>query len=774
MWSSIENLKENLNKIALDVHEDYDDEDEEALHSYGSANNVGGRRSSRSASRYQISNGIESPAHHEVSIKHPNFTGMIERYKAEIKKLQESESDIKALSVNYAALLRDKEDQISRLNQENGSLKQSLTSTSAALKEARTSIFRKSNNNAIKGNNDQSPNRLQKSVSLSKGRGLMSNGKGKDTDSKLKEKDLADMLEDRTKSLAAVQAKELAKEREKFRELQLSLQGIYYHSLLIASFLSLISSILTHLNSSEERKRSESFKEELESLRLDKNKTSLEISKVHSELDEKLLEINHLQMKLNDQQSHAVGTAMEHLKEVNKALERENSELKLKRTELEAAWEESRRPNSRKVFPDTTEALTRYPSSLDKKETEKEEMEQSLQRLETDLKDAQRERDKARKELKRLKQHLLEKEMEESEKMDEDSQLIEELRQTNQYQRSQISQLEKTLKEAMSSQEDNRMSNDNQIRNLKETIDDLNQKLTNCLRTIESKNVELLNLQTALGQYYAEIEAKEHFERELAVAKDEQTKLYGRLKVGILLSFSFVACDLPYPYRSNAILMLLKDADERLESSDREKEDITSKLLQAEKVAAEWKNRVTKVEEDNAKVRRVLEQSMTRLNRMSMESDNLVDRRIVVKLLVTYLQKNHSKEVLDLMVRMLGFSEEDKERIGVAQQGGGKGVVRGVLGFPGRFVGGILGGKTAGSHANAASDNHSFADLWVDFLLKDAEERERREAEEAAAATEAKQDSEKTRQDGSLSDSEYSTVPLRSSDINQRLSRVLP
>lgn len=57
------------------------------------------------------------------------------------------------------------------------------------------------------------------------------------------------------------------------------------------------------------------------------------------------------------------------------------------------------------------------------------------------------------------------------------------------------------------------------------------------------------------------------------------------------------------------------------------------------------------------------------------------------------------------MVRMLGFSEEDKERIGVAQQGGGKGVVRGVLGFPGRFVGGILGGKPVDSHANTASDN---------------------------------------------------------------------
>ncbi|CAH8269396.1 unnamed protein product [Arabidopsis lyrata] len=710
MWSSIENFKENLHKIALDVHEDDDEEDD--LQSYGYANGVSesdrrkssGFRSSRSA----ISNGIESPAHHEI-----------ERYKAEIKKLQESEADIKALSVNYAALLREKEDQISRLNQDNGSLKQYLTSTSAALKEARTDISRGSNNYAIKGNNDQSPNnRLHKSVSYLKSPNHMSNGKGKDTDSYIKEKDLADTLEDRTKSMAAVQAMELAKEREKLRDLQLSLQ--------------------------EERKRSESFKEELESMRLDKNKTFMEISKMRSELDAKLLEIKHLQMKLNGRESHAIGNAMEHLKEVNKALENENNELKLKRSELEAALEESRKPTSSKVFPDATETRTRHPSTLDKEKPEsfpgKEEMEQSLQRLEMDLKETRRERDKARQELKRLKQHLLEKETEESEKMDEDSRLIEELRQTNEYQRSQISQFEKSLKQAIANQEDNRLSNDNQIRKLKETVEDLNQKLTNCLRTIESKNVEILNLQTALGQYYAEIEAKEHFERELMMAKDELMKLSARLK----------------------------DSDERLESSNKEKEDVTSKLLHAEKVAAEWKNRVSKVEEDNAKVRRVLEQSMTRLNRMSMESDYLVDRRIVIKLLVTYFQKNHNKEVLDLMVRMLGFSEEDKERIGAAQ--GGKGVVRGVLGFPGRFVGGILGGKSAESHANAASDNQSFADLWVDFLLKDAEERERREAEEAAA-NKAKQDSERTRQDAALYDSEFSTVPLRSSENNQRLSR---
>lgn len=34
-------------------------------------------------------------------------------------------------------------------------------------------------------------------------------------------------------------------------------------------------------------------------------------------------------MKMSGQESHAVGTAMEHLKETNKALEKENNELKV-------------------------------------------------------------------------------------------------------------------------------------------------------------------------------------------------------------------------------------------------------------------------------------------------------------------------------------------------------------------------------------------------------------------------------------------------------------
>lgn len=73
-------------------------------------------------------------------------------------------------------------------------------------------------------------------------------------------------------------------------------------------------------------------------------------------------------------------------------------------------------------------------------------------------------------------------------------------------------------------------------------------------------------------------------------------------------------------------LCILQDADQQAELSKREKEEILAKLSQTERMLAEGKARVNKLEEDNSKLRRALEHSMTRLNRMSMDSDYLVDR----------------------------------------------------------------------------------------------------------------------------------------------------
>ena len=47
---------------------------------------------------------------------------------------------------------------------------------------------------------------------------------------------------------------------------------------------------------------------------------------------------------------------------------------------------------------------------------------------------------------------------------------------------------------------------------------------------------------------------------------------------------------------------------------------------------------------------------MKRINLLNSDSGAMVDRRIVVKLLVTYFQRGQSPEILDLMSRMLGLT----------------------------------------------------------------------------------------------------------------------
>uniref|UniRef100_A0A6N2MDP2 GRIP domain-containing protein n=2 Tax=Salix viminalis TaxID=40686 RepID=A0A6N2MDP2_SALVM len=687
MWSSIANLKQNLEKIALDVHDDNED-----LEIYASTNgydlSVSDRRNShrfahsKSVSPSPIANGDDSPYNFEI-----------EQYKAQIKRLQESEAEIKALSVNYAAILKEKEDQISRLNQENGSLKQNLGATKEALNVSRNEHLRASTS-IIKQSGEQSPKRPHKPATQAKirggnqiqngvfpkhdgmGNGILNDVQPDVIQSKLetkKDKELADLLEEKNRSLSAMKATleleikelrtELEKERSKSAKIQIKLQ--------------------------EEQSINKSFQDELRILNMDHHKTSVDVSKIHNELNDKTSEIRRLQIELSRREDEDPNVSLKSLKGVIATLEKENANLKMAKIELEAALKRSKNSSPNKTSPDGEVDSTTSPR--------KEEMELLLQKLEGDLKETRHEKDKALQQLARLKQHLLEKESEESEKMDEDSKIIEELRQSNEYQKAQILHLEKALKQAIAGQEEVRMMNSNEIQKSKEMIEDLNKKLANCMSTIESKNVELLNLQTALGQYFAEVEAKEYLEQQLALTREESAKRF----------------------------QLLKEAEIGIQESKREKEEILAKLSDVERKFAEGKSRVNKLEEDNAKLRRAVEQSMSRLNRMSMDSDFLVDRRIVIKLLVTYFQRNYSKEVLDLMVRMLGFSDEDKQRIGVAQQGG-KGVVRGVLGLPGRLVGGILGGSAAGVQMNLASDNQSFADMWVDFLLKETEEREKR------------------------------------------------
>ncbi|GAB2245073.1 hypothetical protein Droror1_Dr00000566 [Drosera rotundifolia] len=679
--SSIANLKENLSKIAHDVHGDDDDYDG----AYGLQINglPNGHASAAAAvSDRRMSNGFacySNLGNGGVSIE-GSFDSEVEQYKTEIRRLKDSEAEIKALSINYAALLKEKEDLIARLNQENGSLRQNLETANGSLSLSRNDTSGSTiSHNMQKASNDISPNRQLKVAAQSRNRsagnqlynGVASKPEGysnefahsiqSDVESNHSvnhQKDLADLVEEKNGSTADLKASyEL-----QMKQLRMELQNEQDKSVSVKLILQ------------EKEKLQQSLQEDLNSLKLEHDRTVVETSKLHSQLNDKGLQIRRLQMELERNEDEDVdGT--EGLKSVIASSEEDKRKLQ---------------------HGDSFEGSAA-----------KEELEKSLRLFEKDLKEAHRQRDKALQELARLKQHLLDKESEESEKMDEDSKIIEELRQTVEHQKLTIAKLEISLQQAYASREEVNSANASELQKSKELIEDLREKLGGCMRVIDAKNIELSNLQTALGQYYAEIEAKDCLEVDLSAAREECAKLS----------------------------QLLKVSNDQVEEMKREQEDILSKHAQLERVLAEAKNRVNKLEEDNGKLRRVLEQSMTRLNRMSVDSDFLVDRRIVIKLLVTYFQRNHSKEVLDLMVRMLGFSDEDKHRIGGAQQGAGKGVVRGVLGFPGRLVGGILSGSSAEAQANSASENQSFADLWVDFLLKETEERGKRESMEAAGGS---------------------------------------
>ncbi|XP_051187074.1 golgin candidate 3 isoform X2 [Lolium perenne] len=585
----------------------------------------------------------------------------ISKLKEDIEKLQASEAEIKALSFNYAAMLKEKEEQLGKLREENCSLKRSMES---------------SNSKAVSGNSNgtlqRSPSRTQRNtVPENSLNGLKQNGYGGGASQGIQQNGLHSLtghhkasFETEIKQLKQKLSQYSNKEDETKRRLE------------------------------EENKRNELLQQQLNDLKVNMERIADEL---HQELSEKKAELRCVQDELSTRDNErASDGSLQSLRNMLMALQKENSDLKIMKGRLEID-PTSMKSISQKV-DDTASDFNNFPDV----QKVKEEMD-SLKKA---LQDTSHERDRALQNLSRLKQHLLDKDLEDQEKMDEDSKVIEELRVICEQQRGHIVQLERALKIEMAKQEESKkIINDEHLRS-NEQIEDLKYKLANCMNALESKDVELVNLQTALGQYYAESEAKDRIGGDLAMAKEELAKLSQSLMV----------------------------ANQAIEVSRREKDQTVAKLSQAERMLADGKRSMQKLEDDNSRLRRALEQSMTTVNRMSLDSDNSVDRRIVIKLLVTYFQRNHSKEVLDLMVRMLGFSEEDKQRIGSAQSNAGKGVVRGVLGLPGRLVGGIVGGNSVGKSTHASQDNQeSFADLWVDFLLKETEEREKQKASEAAA-----------------------------------------
>ena len=135
------------------------------------------------------------------------------------------------------------------------------------------------------------------------------------------------------------------------------------------------------------------------------------------------------------------------------------------------------------------------------------------------------------------------------------------------------------------------------------------------------------------------------------------------------------------------------------------------------------------------RARQALRESVKQAKHLMSETSEVLDKRIVAKLLLTYFERDQSPDVLELMARMLTMSEAEKATMGLGPGGRAR---RGVLGTvaaaPARLVVGALG--IAGSVAKVPvavaetfkgeEEKTTVADQWVDFLLQqmDAEDED--------------------------------------------------
>eukprot|EP01113_Clastostelium_recurvatum_P034677 TRINITY_DN4732_c0_g1_i4.p1 TRINITY_DN4732_c0_g1~~TRINITY_DN4732_c0_g1_i4.p1 ORF type:complete len:867 (-),score=231.26 TRINITY_DN4732_c0_g1_i4:147-2747(-) len=170
----------------------------------------------------------------------------------------------------------------------------------------------------------------------------------------------------------------------------------------------------------------------------------------------------------------------------------------------------------------------------------------------------------------------------------------------------------------------------------------------------------------------------------------------------------------------------LAEAREREEVAQREASalrDVGAKLKTAEQMIQSLQSELTTktrsyiaLQEEVEPLQNSFHQTLIRLNDMAQQGQNAVDKRVVCTLVVSYFASRTAekrREVLELMSRMLNFSEEQKIIVGLVSRPSG-----GWLPFFGK-------GQPAAADANGEQKpgEKSFADLWVDFLHNEAEDQ---------------------------------------------------
>lgn len=280
------------------------------------------------------------------------------------------------------------------------------------------------------------------------------------------------------------------------------------------------------------------------------------------------------------------------------------------------------------------------------------------------------ERDKMAAELKKLRAHLLALEDEEDEVAEEQEREIDEAR------------------------EEERREYERKLEELKKSMSGSTDEVQKLLETIRLRDEEVDNLQKALGAYYADMESAD-------TQRTEAQQL--RQKLANLTSQGAADRAAATEAREKA-----KEAEERLA-----KFELQLKMAKEECI---------KATSEASKLRKALHHALQKSSDMMIESEKLLDKRIVSDLFLAYLERDKAEDVLDLLAKMLGFSDKQKTRMEALKRQKKRGVLGKIARAPVTIAAGAIGVALEVAGATGENKEVPVADLWISFLEKNAAE----------------------------------------------------
>ena len=228
--------------------------------------------------------------------------------------------------------------------------------------------------------------------------------------------------------------------------------------------------------------------------------------------------------------------------------------------------------------------------------------------------------------------------------------------------------------------------------------------------TVDAKDRELANLQVAMEMFNADEEARGRMSLESSALREKNAHLSAELSVA---------------------KEQVTAANTRASAAE---EDAKEERGKVEVAASEMQRAIVEA----GKARAALQQSAQQAKLLMDTSTELLDKRIVSKLLLTYFEREQSPDVLELMARMLNMSETEKAKMGLGEQAAAPkpGLIRSVATAPVRVAFGALG--FAGNVAKTAlqtpvhvarvltpeQEKQTIVDQWVDFLISQMDQED--------------------------------------------------